>query len=822
VSVASASLLLLLLCEPARAESYVYDTLEELLDEGYFLPHVNYVVEGHQSPDDGAGGTFRFDAECSPDPGLVYEGDGGCVRRVWEEGDPVRAEWFLTEDDVDDRAAIQEAIDRFNRVDLVGRTYTVGLDPSGRASFGANALRVYAGTVLTGAGPHATTVRLRSGANPTVPETNSLAAFAMVRSDAKVKPSTEDVVISNLGFDVNMSGQQLSGFAVGTIPPTYNAVHVIGPNLLVEDVFVTGYGSNTWAEAFVIHSALAYKDDSVDRTCATVRRVEMTGVAPNLALKTSRYGTDTLRAKSKYVHVAEVTHIAVGGAKNYYEPDLGVLWGGTNWVDARSMAYSATDVVSRTYATLASMKSDTTYGVASGELVKVTGEARWLEWVPDSEAPVDNVIVFGGPPSSERVLPAGERQRGRFLVRDVATAPGSYTRVDRVGDLASLVLPAGVTWVRTDKSEPITFKRWPLLTPAETEACVAGGVYACAPRIPARARVPDGLAVIHTATHAFQAMAPSVGSCVGPGCDPGWDTTNSGENETNRWPCEGGGVESVYLHDLPSNPEGWTAAGRYTADGWGTNASMLHGVSLYETENARVTDNYVVDFEGTAVFMMSWWNKGLEVSGNVFEDVNRGLVLSASWYQYPTEAGATVHLPGCPLQMPRHVDYEIADNVVELRPNLTMPGGYGAAGVVLQGAAQGALTCSGEWSDPPARFDGLLIKGNYFYGAPYALQSDPTVFYPPAVYVAFNEEMDAVRIEENEMSMGAPDPVARGAASSAINVWSAPGNFGNPEVLDIYAWDNRDSANSVSATPVLFGGWLWYLGLGTERQWDLD
>ena len=101
------------------------------------------------------GGPFAWSAEaCRGDGVLAVAAPAGCWRRVWD-GRTARPEWAgaVADDDRDDTAAIQAALDAAPRVELGAGTYLVGT------------LRLADGAELAGVGP-ASVLRLRPGLDP--------------------------------------------------------------------------------------------------------------------------------------------------------------------------------------------------------------------------------------------------------------------------------------------------------------------------------------------------------------------------------------------------------------------------------------------------------------------------------------------------------------------------------------------------------------------------------------------------------------------------------------------------------------------------------
>jgi hypothetical protein len=79
------------------------------------------------------------------------------------------------------------------------------------------------------------------------------------------------------------------------------------------------------------------------------------------------------------------------------------------------------------------------------------------------------------------------------------------------------------------------------------------------------------------------------------GSDPDFDPANGGENEKNWWPSYGGLVENCVIHDEVYDPP--------------TQQSPLNGITYGDCIGLTIRGNRVENWEGTAVFTMSWWNQ---------------------------------------------------------------------------------------------------------------------------------------------------------------------------------------------------------------------
>lgn len=165
------------------------------------------------------------------------------------------------------------------------------------------------------------------------------------------------------------------------------------------------------------------------------------------------------------------------------------------------------------------------------------------------------------------------------------------------------------------------------------------------------------------------------------GPDPDWDPSNDGENESNWWPSYGGLIENCTVHDSVFEPS--------------TQKSPLHAITYGNCIGLTVRNNRVTDFEGAAVFVMSWWNRGVTIVDNEFTNVGSGLSL---------------HIKGTddkPLQAPSHADMLFARNKVTLcapRHNV-----YSPIGVQLYGQSLGE----------GIRMRNMVIRDNHIIGRGY-------------------------------------------------------------------------------------------------------
>ncbi len=141
------------------------------------------------------------------------------------------------------------------------------------------------------------------------------------------------------------------------------------------------------------------------------------------------------------------------------------------------------------------------------------------------------------------------------------------------------------------------------------------------------------------------------------GADPAFDPAQGGENENNWWPAYGGLIENCLIHDEAFDPE--------------VQKSPLNGITYSDCIGVTVHGNRVLNFEGSAVFTMSWWNRDVVITGNQFLKVTTGIALCMQ------SADAK------PVQCPRHENVLIAHNEIETGTDVHAP--WGTCAVSLFG-----------------------------------------------------------------------------------------------------------------------------------------
>ena len=165
------------------------------------------------------------------------------------------------------------------------------------------------------------------------------------------------------------------------------------------------------------------------------------------------------------------------------------------------------------------------------------------------------------------------------------------------------------------------------------------------------------------------------------GKDPDFDPADGGENERNWWPSFGGLIENCAFHD-----EGFDPA---------TQKSPLHAITYADCIGLTVRGNRVDNYEGTAVYVMSWWNRGTTIIDNTFRNVAIGIALQAQGHE------------GSPLQAPLHEDVVVERNAIEL--GSPMHDRWGTIGLQLFGSCPGGRT----------RFANMTIRNNRISGRAY-------------------------------------------------------------------------------------------------------
>lgn len=199
------------------------------------------------------------------------------------------------------------------------------------------------------------------------------------------------------------------------------------------------------------------------------------------------------------------------------------------------------------------------------------------------------------------------------------------------------------------------------------------------------------------------------------GKDPAFDPAEGGENERNWWPSYGGLVENVRIHDEVYDPA--------------TQKSPLNGITYGDCVGLTIRGNRVDDFEGTAIFTMSWWNRNTVIVDNQFRKVTNGLVLLLA-----AEGGK-------PIQCPRHEDVLFAGNEIVLGAHRHAP--YGTTGVTFFGG------------DMPneIRMRGLHVRENRISGRAYTNAAGGKVAPLGLKLQILRPTYDDIRFEDNVLDL---------------------------------------------------------------------
>lgn len=285
------------------------DTVAELCALPDPTPGEHIEVRGWRRPGDDGGGIFRYDPESAlpADGGAVLapaRGGGRFLRLVDPEQDAC-AEWFGAWGDGDspaphaDQEAINACLAAYGRVKLLAKTYGVRGTPTRHNPAAAyHAIDLGPGYRIAGSGRDRTTIKLLDGTNPRGdgPGEN----YFTVLYNRSFHESAEHVVVRDLTIDCNFDGQDKH--------TTIHAIGIRGGGALVERVNLRGYGTGRHPETgnsrecFVVYQTLVYKDASSCRRAAVLRDLDFTAPGHN----------GDVGGK-----VAEITHIALGGANNF-------------------------------------------------------------------------------------------------------------------------------------------------------------------------------------------------------------------------------------------------------------------------------------------------------------------------------------------------------------------------------------------------------------------------------------------------------------------------------------------------------------------------
>jgi hypothetical protein len=295
--------------DAADSDAATVKTIAQLAAQMGLAPSALVRVEGYRAPGDGGGGLFRYepDSRLTADGGAVVklESAPGRMIRVVDPDEDVFAEWFGAYGDGDavmphdDQQAINQCLSAYGRVRLLAKTYGVRGKPEVyNAAVSYHALDLGPYFRIIGSGRERTKIKLLAGTNPRGggPGDN----YFTIISNRAFHESAEHIVISDLSIDCNFDAQDKH--------TTIHAVAIRGGGGLVERVNFRGYGtgrspeSGSSRECFVVHQTLVFKDAGSCRRAAVYRDLDFTDCGHNGMLDGG---------------VAEITHIALGGANNF-------------------------------------------------------------------------------------------------------------------------------------------------------------------------------------------------------------------------------------------------------------------------------------------------------------------------------------------------------------------------------------------------------------------------------------------------------------------------------------------------------------------------
>jgi hypothetical protein len=257
------------------------------------------------------------------------------------------------------------------------------------------------------------------------------------------------------------------------------------------------------------------------------------------------------------------------------------------------------------------------------------------------------------------------------------------------------------------------------------------------------------------------------GWIVPKGKDSDFDPAEGGENENNWWPSYGGLVENCVIRDEVYTP--------------GAQNSFLHGITYGDCIGLTVRNNRIENFEGVAVYVMSWWNRDTTIVDNQFVNVTMGVSLEAKGDN------------NAPLQMPSHTNVLFARNKITLAHPLHDP--WGPKGIGLFGGAPGG----------GPRFDHVTIRDNSIAGTAYTNAKGQRVC-PVGINVqVLHVQCRAVVIENNRIDI--PDvcegvwvpqePYAMSLIYSPLARWESETRDGN------IAYRNNTNPQGKELYPIL-------------------
>ena len=198
------------------------------------------------------------------------------------------------------------------------------------------------------------------------------------------------------------------------------------------------------------------------------------------------------------------------------------------------------------------------------------------------------------------------------------------------------------------------------------------------------------------------------------GHDPDFDPAEDGENENNWWPSYGGLVEGCVFRDSAFDPA--------------VQKSPLHAITYNDCIGLTIRGNRVVNYQGAAIYVMSWWNRATTIVDNDFDGVDIGLALEAKGQG------------GVSLQAPRHEDVLFARNRIRLGAPPHFP--YSPRGVHIYG----------QHPSEGLRFNRIVVRNNTISGRAYrdaaGVEKHPVGILLQNLHAGYRD----LRFEENTIS----------------------------------------------------------------------
>jgi len=141
-----------------------------------------------------------------------------------------------------------------------------------------------------------------------------------------------------------------------------------------------------------------------------------------------------------------------------------------------------------------------------------------------------------------------------------------------------------------------------------------------------------------------------------------------------------------------------------------TQKSPLHGITYGNCIGLVIRNNRIMNFDGAAVYVMSWWNRDTLIAENEFTNVISGLALHVKGRG------------GTPLQAPRHENVFFVHNKVQLGSPKHYP--WTPNGVHLYGQDAG----------PSIRYRNIVVRQNTIEGRSF-VTADGKRRYPVGITV---------------------------------------------------------------------------------------